>query len=130
MDVGTSKLVLLLAARGGVTRDELEALLRDETKALRARLPEGGRVAAFLRLEDDPFARAPTWIRAFEGTLELRCDAGHIAKMDSAADSRHESFVTTDGDCEKFADQLDRPKKTPLHPHPVPHGTPDSGTNI
>ena len=76
MGVGTSKLVLLLAARGGVTRDELEALLRDEAMALRTRLPEGGRVAAFLRLEDDPFAGASTSMRAFEGTLELRCNAG------------------------------------------------------
>ncbi|MDP7571967.1 MAG: EthD domain-containing protein, partial [Myxococcota bacterium] len=76
MDSTASKLVLLLAARGGVDRTELEALLRDETKLLRSRLPEGGRVAAFLRLEEDPFDAAPTRIRAFEGTLELRCDAG------------------------------------------------------
>ncbi len=76
MGAAPSKLVLLLAARGGVSRGELETLLRDEAKQLRAELPEGGGVAAFLRVEDDPFAGAPTRVRAFEGTLELRCDAG------------------------------------------------------
>lgn len=76
MGVGAAKLVLLLAARGGVTRDEFAALLRREARALAGRLPDGGRVAAFQRLADDPFAGASVSMRAFEGTLELRCDTG------------------------------------------------------
>ena len=55
----------------------MEALLRDEAERLRAGDREGACVAAFLRLEDDPFSDAPTRVRSFDGTLELRWESGN-----------------------------------------------------
>ena len=65
---------VLLAARGGVEREDLLELLRAEAQRAAARLPEAGRSSAgFLRLADDPFSRGGPPIRGFDATVELRC---------------------------------------------------------
>ena len=69
-----AKCRVLLAARGGVEREDLLDLLRAEAGRMAPLLPESGRSAAgFLRLTDDPFARGGPPMRAFDATLELRC---------------------------------------------------------
>ena len=67
------KLLLLLAARGGVPTD----VLREQVSAAAARLSEmlaaaGGGARAFLRQEGDPFRRGGPPMRGFDATLELR----------------------------------------------------------
>lgn len=91
------KLVLLLAVRGGVNRSETETLLRTEASRLGEALSGPAGVAVFHRIEDDPFASAPTHLRSFEGTLELRSD--DPATLHSAVDGfaiRVEDRVHTD----------------------------------
>jgi hypothetical protein len=83
---GSAKLLLLLAARGGVAREDLVELLHAEGPLLATRLPEPGRSAlAMVRVEDDPFAVGGAPMRAFEATLELRCEAENATRAFAAA---------------------------------------------
>jgi hypothetical protein len=71
------KLLLLLAARGGTSRDERLALLHEIAAELAPRLPAAGRrVRGFVRRPDDPFARGGPPMRGFDATLELRAAGG------------------------------------------------------
>ena len=78
--MAADKLLLLLAARGGASRDELTALLRDVAAELSPRLPAAGRsLRGFVRRADDPFARGGPPMRGFDATLELRAAGGAAA---------------------------------------------------
>lgn len=81
-----TKCRVLLAARGGVERNDLLDLLRAEGGRAAGRLPAAGRSSAgFLRLVDDPFARGGPPMRGFDATLELRCESDAPGEAFAAA---------------------------------------------
>lgn len=92
------KLLLLLAARGGIERKELGERLRAEMERLHERLPDAGRsVQGWLRIEDDPFAQGGPPMRAFDATLELRCAKGKaLRKAVDDIGARLEGILHTD----------------------------------
>ena len=73
-DLGTMRLQILLAARGGC-RPELATRLETEGRKTAALFDRHGRVSVLVQIEDDPFPQANPLCRPYDAVLEVESSA-------------------------------------------------------